>query len=309
MAYIHPDVLERAAFERELSALRRDWEALKREIAAKRAAERREMQELRRKSDLAAENFLRVLNRYAQQRKYSPDQPRVPAGNPDGGQWTDGGGTGAGRNDSRVLSDVTPDNEAKPGARYAARRPSGPIGVRIGGRTFLVEGGQAVRLQEAQGRAESAIARVQGLEPNWRPTPSIDESVEGRIKTLNAEAREADARFVALSRAGNDDRYATPSAQTTAEVLRPGGQLIGVRDPDVNARDARILSPEQFEAARTALMANARRIDPGAGYNGVWYEREDGTRFGLRLSADHGLTLEVIRGGYYLPNTLKFHQR
>lgn len=24
------------------------------------------------------------------ERKYSPDQPRVPAGNPDGGQWTDG---------------------------------------------------------------------------------------------------------------------------------------------------------------------------------------------------------------------------
>jgi hypothetical protein len=92
-------------------------------------------------------------------------------------------------------------------------------------------------------------------------------------------------------------------------VLRPGGQLIGVRDPDVNARDARILSPEQFEAARTALMANARRIDPGAGYNGVWYEREDGTRFGLRLSADHGLTLEVVGGGYYLHNGLKFHQR
>ena len=27
--------------------------------------------------------------------KYSPDQPRVTAGNPDGGQWTDGGGGGA----------------------------------------------------------------------------------------------------------------------------------------------------------------------------------------------------------------------
>jgi hypothetical protein len=26
--------------------------------------------------------------------KYDPNQPRVPAGNPDGGQWTDGGGTG-----------------------------------------------------------------------------------------------------------------------------------------------------------------------------------------------------------------------
>jgi hypothetical protein len=29
-------------------------------------------------------------------RKYSPDQPRVPAGNPDGGQWTDAGGGGGG---------------------------------------------------------------------------------------------------------------------------------------------------------------------------------------------------------------------
>ena len=28
-------------------------------------------------------------------RKYRPDQPRVPAGNPDGGQWTDGGGDGS----------------------------------------------------------------------------------------------------------------------------------------------------------------------------------------------------------------------
>jgi hypothetical protein len=28
------------------------------------------------------------------QEKYSPDQPRVPAGNPDGGQWTDGSGEG-----------------------------------------------------------------------------------------------------------------------------------------------------------------------------------------------------------------------
>jgi hypothetical protein len=29
---------------------------------------------------------------YQYERKYSPDQPRVPAGNPDGGEWTSGGG-------------------------------------------------------------------------------------------------------------------------------------------------------------------------------------------------------------------------
>jgi hypothetical protein len=27
-------------------------------------------------------------------RKYSPDEPRVPAGNPQGGEWTSGGGDG-----------------------------------------------------------------------------------------------------------------------------------------------------------------------------------------------------------------------
>jgi hypothetical protein len=40
-----------------------------------------------------------VRRRLAQQTKYSPTQPRVPAGNPRGGQWTDrsgGGGTGVG---------------------------------------------------------------------------------------------------------------------------------------------------------------------------------------------------------------------
>jgi hypothetical protein len=37
----------------------------------------------------------------ALRRKYSPSQPRVPAGNSDGGQWTNGGG-GAGQVAGRV---------------------------------------------------------------------------------------------------------------------------------------------------------------------------------------------------------------
>jgi hypothetical protein len=56
-------VAEREAFGREVLALRHDFTKLKLEY------------ELRR--------F---------QRKYSPSQPRVPAGNPDGGQWTSGNG-------------------------------------------------------------------------------------------------------------------------------------------------------------------------------------------------------------------------
>lgn len=37
--------------------------------------------------------------------KYSPDQPRVPAGNPDGGQWTSGGGDGSG-DDALAVEDT-----------------------------------------------------------------------------------------------------------------------------------------------------------------------------------------------------------
>jgi len=81
-------------------------------------------------SDLKLDLVLQRLRR-----KYSPDQPRVPAGNPDGGQWTSGGG-GANRpaelrpvrprpartrlavlNDPAVMSDAPPPGV--PAAQYA----------------------------------------------------------------------------------------------------------------------------------------------------------------------------------------------
>jgi len=68
--------------------------------------------------------------------KYRPDQPRVPAGNPDGGQWTaDGGSRSPGSqptikpppiNDPRVISDAVPDNDWKPGAQYAQNNTRQP---------------------------------------------------------------------------------------------------------------------------------------------------------------------------------------
>ena len=80
--------------------------------------------------------FIGAKGPYWFSRKYSPDQPRVPAGSREGGQWTSGGGESpsnaladssrpvrladAGhRSDSRVMSDASPD-PIRPGARYAA---------------------------------------------------------------------------------------------------------------------------------------------------------------------------------------------
>ena len=62
----------------------------------------------------------------ALQRKFNPDQPRVPAGNPDGGQWTEGGG---GINDPRVLSDADPDG-IHPYEQYSQNLDKRPVDLR-----------------------------------------------------------------------------------------------------------------------------------------------------------------------------------
>ena len=56
--------------------------------------------------ELKLYDFLRVLERH-----YSPNQPRVLAGNPDGGQWTAGAGAAGGRTGNssrRVAMELTP---------------------------------------------------------------------------------------------------------------------------------------------------------------------------------------------------------
>ena len=47
----------------------------------------------RLKRDVAALAFELKFRRLLREKAYNPDQPRVPAGNPDGGQWMDGNGT------------------------------------------------------------------------------------------------------------------------------------------------------------------------------------------------------------------------
>jgi hypothetical protein len=85
----------------EIAAIRRDLEALSRDI--RRAGEEWLV--------LAKAELRSAL------KKYSPDQPRVSAGNPDGGQWTtEDGGSGS----PSSSSGATVDEPGHP-RRYAAR--------------------------------------------------------------------------------------------------------------------------------------------------------------------------------------------
>ncbi len=161
------------------------------------------------------------------ERKYSADQPRVPAGNPDGGRWTSGGG---GVNDPRVISDATPDNEAIPGAQYAQNRSGrGSVPVRIGGQIVEVEPGQAARLAVAEARAENAIRQVRQVDPTWRPTPSAyGIGVESEIQKNNDLAVEAQARVDELARVGIGPG---PFADDSIPARGPGySTRVGERD-------------------------------------------------------------------------------
>jgi hypothetical protein len=154
---------------------------------------------------LAARRFQLAYARHVQaliNAGFNPDQPRVPAGSPDGGQWTSGGGSG-GLNDSRIISDATPDNDWKPGARYAQSPRRGGRGpILLNGQWVQPTPGQAARLAISEARAQDAVRQVRDIDPTWRPTPSLNSTVEGYIASVEAEAREARARLSELSRNG-----------------------------------------------------------------------------------------------------------
>ena len=114
---------------------------------------------------------------------FDPNQPRD-----DRGRWTDTGGS-----IPRELVDS---------AQWASGRRRGPTHVTINGKPLPLTQAQSMRLAVAEGRAREAAQKVREIDPNWRPTPSLRENVEGHIRAVEAEAREAEARIAELRRAG-----------------------------------------------------------------------------------------------------------
>ena len=137
------------------------------------------------------------------ERKYSPDQPRVPQGSPNGGQWTNDGGAGAsGRNDPRIISDTAPDS-VNPSIQYAQNRPRGGFAsVIINGQQVEPTPGQQARLAVVEAQARDAIQHVRELDPKWQPMPSAYESVEGLIGAYRSDAQQALERISTLQQVG-----------------------------------------------------------------------------------------------------------
>lgn len=130
--------------------------------------------------------------------KYNPDQPRVPAGNPDGGQWTSGGGEGSAGEDSlssdleRALDGLDDDS-----LDWATGRSRGGAGAWPNATPA-----QQARLVASELQAQAAIRRVQEIDARWKPPASISEGIEGAIATNQAAVRQAEARLRELQGMG-----------------------------------------------------------------------------------------------------------
>ena len=160
---------------------------------------------------------------------YDPNQPRVPKGHSDGGQWTH---TGEGESTSEILSDVTPDNEWSPSSQYAQARGRGAVSIRIGSQWFEATPGQTAQLAAVQVRYHIAISRVRELDPSWKPTRSLhQQNVEGFIRAYEGEALEAEARLAELTRAGIGPG---PFAGESIPARGPGRDFHASERPDIN---------------------------------------------------------------------------
>src|SRR6187401_324504 len=125
---------------------------------------------LRLKWLAAAIRFKLALRRHDRALKhgFNPDQPRVPRGSPDGGQWM------------RVAA----NSSSRAGSR-------GRYGANFPGATY----GQQVRLDLEIARTENALRKVRQYDPTWKPSVeslTTPGSIEGAIRNAEARAQQAE---------------------------------------------------------------------------------------------------------------------
>lgn len=220
-------------------------------------------------------------------KQYNPNQPRVPAGNPDGGQWTSGGGNGGG-----------------PRSEYAQLRPRRiPGGYRIiGGRAHAVTPAQEARLDITAAQARALVREVQRRDPTWKPRPSIYEGVEGKILANQSEAQQASARLRELG-------VGEVRAQSMQQILLRDGRPVGLQSARSRV-DVRTVTREEFNNLLESISPGAELVPSPPGYRGQWYRRQDGSIFSIRRSEQNGITFDVIRNDHsQINNGYKVHKK
>ncbi len=94
-----------------------------------------------------------------------------------------------------------------------------------------------------------------------------------------------------------------------SDILLPKGEPVGYVKPGAG-QNIQTVTPAQFSQLQSQLMEGSAPVTTPPGYKGTWYQRSDGTVFGLRTSDDSGATIDVIKSNTpSLPSGFKVHQQ
>jgi hypothetical protein len=90
-------------------------------------------------------------------------------------------------------------------------------------------------------------------------------------------------------------------------ILVPNGELIG--SPGTN-NTIRTLSPDEFNTLRYELLEGAGPVSGPTSYDGMVFERPDGSLIGIRKSDDYGITIDVLKStSRSIPDGFKIHKK
>ena len=156
-----------------------------------------------------------------------------------------------------------------------------------------------------------ALRDVRVIDPHWRREPSFRETIEGQIAAEAAAANAARARLNDFGQLGISREAMRPDGigRITANIVESTGVRASERTPGARPNIATLDRPG-WELMRDDLLTGARPIATPPSYRGLWFERFDGVRFGLRISERHGPTIDLMtRDHPAFRQNLKVHQR
>lgn len=172
-------------------------------------------------SHIRAEQRLLALQRQnVLTKKFRPDQPRVPAGNPGGGQWANG--------------------------LHLASRVRGPYLVgHFQGRAIFMTPNQAARLTTATVYANAALARARERDPSYRPPNQLFEPthVESVIRAQQELTRHAEQHVRAIDRNAYGHNGGPPLSPSQSQGPTPATVTSAYREMTGMPRDTGSLNP------------------------------------------------------------------
>lgn len=175
-------------------------------------------------------------------RKFDEDQPRVPAGNPDGGQWTNGSGDGEGMRLDQVFLDprravIQRGMEAALSLFSGLSASNGE-----GGQAFIAFNAREFRVGDDHDMPMAAVARL---------TRDEVDAYCPRFADVQQRTDETYARIA------QERPFASASQLGTAVHVSLREQIDKLGDPDYHAEVSRLKSQEAGYGVRGSIRIDA----------------------------------------------------